>query len=83
MTPTRARELAARLSPEDRAALENGHWCAIHEPKPRKERARKPAPPHEYRSCRITTADGSWLVCAKADCQDKRHAVMAQLGVVR
>mgnify|MGYP001617172507 CR=1 FL=1 len=83
MTAARARQrgYVDRLSAEDRATmLETEFACAIKEPKPRKERARKPAPPHPYRPCRIYTSEGMFVRCSKPDCQDDSHRVRATLS---
>ncbi len=70
-----------RLSAEDRAAmLETGFACVVKEHTPRKERARKPAPPHPYRPCRIYTNEGVFVQCSKPDCQDEPHRVRAALS---
>ena len=79
MEPGRARELAARLTPEQREFLDNGFYCKRPEPKPRRERKRKPAPPHAFSACRVYTTEGVFVQCGRVDCQDDTHRVRAAL----
>lgn len=82
----RIKQLVDRLRPEDRAAILSGFGCTEHEldpHRPRGPRPPKPAGPHIYRSCRITTSEGTFVRCAKPNCQDERHATMAALGIIR
>jgi hypothetical protein len=80
----RGRDLAGRLSPEDRAAIEAGFFCRSPRwERPYRERPPKPAPPHAYRACRITSEEGTIIRCSKPNCLDARHATMAALGVLR
>jgi hypothetical protein len=74
---------AARLSAADRAAMESGSYCKRTDPRPRKERKRKPAPPHVYRATRVYSDQGITRYCQTRDCQDKQHALKAALGFDR
>lgn len=47
--------------------------------KPRAERKRKPAPPHDFTPCRVVTHDGTFYQCGRGDCQDDTHRVRAAL----
>jgi len=78
MTPERGRELLARLSVEERAALEAGPWCRSAEPKLRPQRKARPAGLHRFTPCRISTNDGLLVRCVSG-CQEERHRVRAAL----
>lgn len=71
-----------KITDELREAMASGFYCRNigYEPRPRKERTPKPAPPHDYRECRIYTHDGLIVRCATANCQDDRHRVQAALS---
>ena len=64
---------------EQREFLENGFYCKRLEPNQRKERKRKPAPPHAFSACRVYTTEGVFVQCGRVDCQDDTHRVRAAL----
>ena len=67
--------------------MESGHYCSNigGTRAPRKERPRKPPPPHLYLPCQVSGygVDGVVVRCQVRDCQDERHRVLGALGVIQ